>query len=344
MQSAASKQPEESMLASATIDAVPRVGIVLSSLKEAEEHDGTKLSGLSDPCPTDTELTPARVSAMLRKAMEFGSRTVQPRPQRGPAGAGRRRTQQASEDWVVVLITLTPEISSDLLLVSALIDDYATQGRGQRFTIAAGGPPPAPWSEMLRALAARHKQLRFDYVDLSRDAWLEVPAPRRTYAAKNPNGVYAIAKTIRECDRLISVAPLSTSAQTGIAVTVANYWWITPAEVYGSQREKLLALGDPVDVLTDLYLHQPAAYAIAGGSQHRDAQTTVRHNIVIAGSNAVAVDAVAAAVMGFDAPKLPLLDKLEARGFGVSDPNAIWTRGNEIEQARRAFQKPKGYL
>jgi uncharacterized protein (DUF362 family) len=341
MQSTSAKQPEESMLASATIDAVPRVGIVLSSLREAQEHDGTKLAGLTDPCPPDAELTPARASAMLRKAIEFSARTVRPNSAR--SGAGRRRPQ-GSDEWVVILIALSPQLSSDPVIVSALLDEYATQGRGKRFTVAAGAPPTAAWSDMLRSLAGRHKQLRFDFVDLSRDAWLEVPAPRRTYAAKNPHGVYAIAKTIRECDRLISVAPLATSPQTGIAVTVANYWSITPVEVYGANREKLLALGDPVDLLTDLYLHQPASFAIAGGSQHRDEQSSIRHNIVIAGTNAVAVDAVAAAVMGFDAAKLPLLDKLEARGFGVADPNAIWTRGNEIEEARRAFQKPKGYL
>jgi hypothetical protein len=341
MQSTSDKPPEESMLASATIDAVPRVGIVLSSLREAQEHDGTKLAGLSDPCPPDAELTPARAAAMLRKAIEFSARTVRPASAR--SGAARRRPQE-SDEWVVILIALSPRLSSDPMLISALLDDYAAQRRGRRFTIAAGAAPTPVWSEMLRSLAARHKQLRFDFVDLSRDAWLEAPAPRRTYAAGNPHGVYAIAKTIRECDRLISVAPLATSPQTGIAVTVANYWSIAPAAVYGANREKLLALGDPVDVLTDLYLHQPASFAVAGGSQHRDEQSAVRHNVVIAGSNAVAVDAVAASVMGFDAAKVPLLDKLEARGFGVADPNAIWTRGNEIEEARRAFHKPKGYL
>lgn len=329
------------MLASATIDAVPRVGIVLSSLREAQEHDGTKLAGLSDPCPPDTALTPIRTAAMLRKAIEFSARTVRPLSPR-PA-SGRRRTQ-SSDEWVVILIALTPQLSTDVNLVSALLDEYATQGRGKRFTVASGTAPTAAWSGMLRSIAERHKQLRFDYVDLSRDAWLQVPAPRRTYAAKNPDGLYAIAKTIRECDRLISVAPLATDPRTGVALTVSNYWSITPAEVYGAAREKLFALGDPVDLLTDLYLHQPASFAIAGGSQHRDEQSSIRHNIVVAGANAVAVDAVAAAVMGFNAAKLPLLDKLEARGFGVADPNAIWTRGNEIEEARRAFHKPKGYL
>jgi hypothetical protein len=47
--------------------------------------------------------------------------------------------------------------------------------------------------------------------------------------------------------------------------------------------------------------------------------------------------------MGFDPEKLPLLDRLEARGFGVISPDSIWTRGNEIEQARKPFRKPQEF-
>ena len=76
---------------------------------------------------------------------------------------------------------------------------------------------------------------------------------------------------------------------------------------------------------------------------HRDATGEIRHNIVIAGTNALSVDAIGAAVMGFDALKLPLHDKLELRGFGVRDPDLIWTRGNELDEARKPFRKPQGW-
>ena len=185
---------------------------------------------------------------------------------------------------------------------------------------------------------------RIEYVDLSKDAWLRPPAPRRTFARSNPQGVYALAKTVLECDRLISIAPLATSPVTGIAAAVANYWAAAPRAVYGPNREKLLALGDAVDVLTDLYLHHPADFAVAGGAMHRDEKGAVRHNIVIAGANAVPVDTIAAAVMGYQADKLPWLDRREARGFGVAHPDSSWTRGNELEEAKRAFAKPAGYL
>jgi uncharacterized protein (DUF362 family) len=327
-----SKPLDESMLASATWETVHRVGVVTSSFRGGKEHDGTEIAGLTDPQPNDATLTQTQTAALLQKATELSARS-----------GGRRSSLRAgsgSDDWVVFLITLTPEISTDTQLMTALLDEYAKQRRGKRFTIAASAPATPEYVALVQNLAARHTQIRFEFIDLSRDAFLQVPATRRTFAERNPDGVYAIAKTIRECDRLISVAPLQTSGLTGVALTTANYWDIAPTSVYGPRREKLRALGTPVDLLTDLYLHHPADFAILGGHVHRDVGGPVHHNIVIAGSNAIAVDAIGAAVMGFDPLRLPLLDRLEARGFGVAVPDSIWTRGNEIEEARRPFQKP----
>lgn len=331
---APASRPKESMLASATYDSTPRVGLVLSSFKEGMEHDGTALPGLAQPAATDQPLTPAQMSALLTRAQELAMRG---NPRRGGRGG------PGSEDWIVFLVTRTEQIATDPLLLSRLLDQYATQKRGKRFTVAASGAPPSGYEAMLGELAKRYPTILFQYADLAREPYLQVPATRRTFAAKNPNSEYAIPKVIRECDRLISVAPLQTSPLTGVSLTIGNYWALAPESVYGARHEKLFAMGDPVDLLTDLYLHHPADYAILGGPVHRDASGEIRHNIVIAGTNALSVDAIGAAVMGFDALKLPLLDKLELRGFGVRDPDLIWTRGNELDEARKPFRKPQGW-
>ena len=59
--------------------------------------------------------------------------------------------------------------------------------------------------------------------------------------------------------------------------------------------------------------------------------------MLIAGTSAPSVDAIGAAVMGFDPAKLPFLQMAWRKGFGAVDVDAIWTRGNEIEEARRKF-------
>ena len=124
-----------------------------------------------------------------------------------------------------------------------------------------------------------------------------------------------------------------------------NYWGIAPGSFYGYPKQKLLATGAPDEILVDLYMHQPSRFNIVGGSLGVEGagDTAVRHNVVIAGLNTTAVDAVGAVVMGFDPEKLPLLEKLERRGLGMRDIYSIWTRGNEAEQVRREFRKPAGW-
>jgi uncharacterized protein (DUF362 family) len=133
---------------------------------------------------------------------------------------------------------------------------------------------------------------------------------------------------------------------TGASLTMKNYFGIAPGAKYGFPKDGLHKLGHPNEVLVDLFSFHPADFAIAGGcwglegdGPHPPGARSVHHNVVIAGANAVTVDAIAAAVMGFDSADLPYLALAEKRGFGVSDPNVIWTRGNDIEEARRVFRK-----
>jgi hypothetical protein len=61
-------------------------------------------------------------------------------------------------------------------------------------------------------------------------------------------------------------------------------------------------------------------------------------NLILAGMNAVSVDAVGSAVLGIDPAKAPLLGDAEKKGYGLRDLEAIWVRGNEIEDAQRALR------
>ena len=61
-------QKEEAVTAGATADESPRVGIVRSDFTGSEDHDVTRIPGLSDPQHTDRDLTDAQFDAMVRKA------------------------------------------------------------------------------------------------------------------------------------------------------------------------------------------------------------------------------------------------------------------------------------
>jgi uncharacterized protein (DUF362 family) len=198
------------------------------------------------------------------------------------------------------------------------------------------------YKKMVDELSARHRAVRIEIADLNFGDSLELPVPDR------PSAAYTIAKAIQQCDKLISVAPLKTDARTAVALTFSNYLGIAPGSKYGFPKTGLQKMGRPEDVVVDLFHYHPADYCILGGSFGVEGDgpdgpgaASVHHNLLVAGTKAVSVDAVAAELMGYEPAKIPYLAAAEKRGaFGTADTVLVWTRGNEMEQARRAFRKP----
>jgi uncharacterized protein (DUF362 family) len=148
-----------------------------------------------------------------------------------------------------------------------------------------------------------------------------------------------------QCDRLIAVAPLGTSTRTGVSLILGSYLGALPGAIYGRLKEKASSLGQPYQVLADLFSFHPADYAILGGewgiegdAPYGPKASPVRHNLVLAGANAVAVDVVGAAVMGFAPAGIRHLELAAKRGLGSIEIDLIWTRGNEIDEAKRPFR------
>ena len=353
--------------AGATVDTTPRVGIVLSSFTGSEDHDGTKIQGLADPAPVDAELSAGQIDAMLRKAISLGT---------------SRRDGLAAivapDEWVVIKprIQTDPYLRgsvTDLRVVRSLIEFLVEHKCGARFTIAEGSDEWQPrerskaavdgwttewggefgglsYDKMIRELSRKYPQFAFDRVDLNFDESIALPLHGKALAWNNPEGAYFVPKTIQQCDRIISVAPLATGQQTGVSLSVANYWGIAPGAHYGFPKTGLLKLGHPDEVVVDLFSYHPADYAIVGGAWGLEGggpsdpgARAVHHNVLVAGNNAVSVDAAGAAIMGFDPTAVLHLALAEQHGFGDADLGPVWMRGNEIEQALRPFRKPAGW-
>jgi uncharacterized protein (DUF362 family) len=220
-------------------------------------------------------------------------------------------------------------------VVRGLIEFLVEHKCGARFTIAEGPESKAAadgwtsYDNMIGELSRKYPKIAFDRVDLNFDEAIALPLRGKALT-------YFIPKTIQQCDRVITVAPLATGEQTGVSLSVANYRGIAPGARYGFPKTGLLKLGQPDEVLVDLFSYHPADYAIVGGSWGVEGGgRSVHHNVLVAGTNAVSVDAVAAAIMGFDPTGVAHLALAQRRGFGDADLGPIWVRGNEIEQARR---------
>jgi uncharacterized protein (DUF362 family) len=241
---------------------------------------------------------------MLRKAVELGN---------------TRRGGLASivkpGDWVVIKVDMRPcadGSATDTRVVKSLVDWLVEHSPARKITIAEGQRCqqqwPDDWATMVADLSRRHPSLTLDFADLNLDEVLELPVPGKPSATRNRDGVYFVPRTIQQCDRLISVAPLKTHPRTGVSLSIGNYFGIAPASKYGASGDGLFQLGEPHEVLMDLFSFHTADYAILCGGAHG--------NMIIAGAGAPAVDAVGAAVMGIDPSGIPHLNLAAKKATG----------------------------
>ena len=359
------EKPKEWVTAAASRDTAPRVGLIASSFAGTEEMDGKKVRPLRSPVPVEGPLNAAQLDDMLRLAVELGG--------------GRRgglATAIAPDDWVVVLTKAAnlpggaqpyqSGSATDLRLVKGVLGYLAEHRLGRRFTIAAGTDFAAgdslwtcTWNgdfdglsyrSIVAELTGKYPHLRYELLDLNQDGVLEMPLEGLALAGRNPGGVYSIARTLRHCDKVISVVPLQTDATTGVALSIMSYLGFASGQRYGLPKTDLFKLGDPGEIALDLFSFHPLDYAIIGGAFGIEGDSPAgpearsrRHNVLIAGRHGMAVDAVGAAVMGFPSQAIRYLNLAVRRGYGTDDADSIWTRGNEISEARTEFRKPGGW-
>lgn len=101
------------------------------------------------------------------------------------------------------------------------------------------------------------------------------------------------------------------------------------------------------EVLVDLLYMQrelhPAVFTVMDGTVAGDGagpRTMIPRvkNLLLAASDSVAIDAIAARLMGFDPLSIPFLRMAHERGLGVADPREIEIIGDDISRENFGFQ------
>jgi uncharacterized protein (DUF362 family) len=204
--------------------------------------------------------------------------------------------------------------------------------------------------------------IEVDIVDLNYDEWvgtggvkagdpLPVPDPNQTGITwyQRPEGYY-VSKTLLEVDKLVNVAAMKTHNTPGITLLHKQYVGTYMQRAYGEQSNSKAGLhqyGDE-NVLRgalDLFSYRPTDYGLLEsfwGTEGRGPQwgKNVQHNIVIAGGDPVAVDAVGAVAMGYNPADLEFLHLSAAKGFGTYDLDHIRIAGDSLAAVARDFEKP----
>jgi len=107
------------------------------------------------------------------------------------------------------------------------------------------------------------------------------------------------------------------------------------------------------EVLVDLLYMQrelhPAVFTVMDGTVAGDGagpRTMIPRvkNLVLAATDSVAIDAIAAQLMGFDPMSIPFLQMAHERGLGIADPRHIELVGDDVSMENFGFQTKKSLV
>lgn len=219
---------------------------------------------------------------------------------------------------------------------------------------------------MLDACQREFTGKKFDYVDLSYDTVRdEAGRFRRIEVPRTPGGVgafggrpdYFVTNTIRRCDFLISVPVMKVHEQCGITCSLKNYVGAAPREAYsppGAFYNGLLHQEHSVEgridpFICDLAAFHPPDYTVVDairGLQYTEHNNNmpdqmIRSNLIFAGEDPVAADALAARLMGFNEQDIEFLHMAAQRGMGTLERGRTEVRGDEPDRYMRRWAKPQ---
>jgi uncharacterized protein (DUF362 family) len=165
-------------------------------------------------------------------------------------------------------------------------------------------------------------------VDLNKDEFVEVHPPNARTLKK-----VKIAKTALE-SMIVSVPKLKPHRWAGATLSLKNMMGaMTPkGSMHGHLSQNIVDLASVI---------KPSIAVIDGiiaGEGHETSGNPVEMNLVIAGTDPVAVDVVGAAVMDIPLKYVKHLSLAEESGLGTCNPERIQVLGEPIEKVKRKFR------
>lgn len=167
-------------------------------------------------------------------------------------------------------------------------------------------------------------------VDLNKDEFIEVAPPNPLSLKK-----LRVAKTALE-STIISVPKLKPHRIAGVTLSLKNMMGALASK--GSMHTGNLSK-NIVDLASILRPSISVVDGIIAGEGHETSGTPVKMNLVIAGTDPVAADAVGAAVMGISPTDVRHLVLAEKQGLGTCNLEKITVLGEPIEKVSRKFSR-----
>jgi uncharacterized protein (DUF362 family) len=155
-----------------------------------------------------------------------------------------------------------------------------------------------------------------------------------------------------DTDMLCSVPMMKTHIMAGVTLGMKNLIGAYPGQVYRSFRYPVHDAGAKVEpsaaaaTVVDMVRANKIGLVVIDGSEAMEgngpsAGTAFRMDVIVAGTNPLATDMVAAAVMGFDTSEVPTFEWANKAGLWPSRLEEIEVRGQSIAAVRRNFMRPQ---
>jgi len=166
-------------------------------------------------------------------------------------------------------------------------------------------------------------------VDLNSDEMVEVTIDGATALKK-----VTVAKTYIDADAIISASKLKVHSLAGVTLCMKNMMGgLKPKNIMHSRiHEKIVDLNrrfTPALSIID---------GIVGNQCHETACCPVESNVIVGGTDVVAVDAVGAYLLGYEPTDVEYLIRARNAGLGECRMENITIRGGNVKELRRHYE------
>mgnify|MGYP000914758249 CR=1 FL=1 len=190
------------------------------------------------------------------------------------------------------------------------------------------------------------KDLHAPLVNLHSGELIEVPVPNGFVFDK-----VSLNKSLAEVDLLCSVPMMKTHQLATVTLGMKNLIGTFPGTVYQSVRGSVHDKGSKIEptgasaVVVDMVRANNLGLTVIDGSMAMEGNgpsqgEVFKMDVIVAGTNPVAADLVASAIMGFEAKEIPTFAWAAKAGLRPETLEEVIVRGDPIESVRRPFKKP----
>ncbi len=222
-------------------------------------------------------------------------------------------------------------VTTDARVVEGIID-FAKACGVVDITIGEGGNPGTETAFEVTGLRAVATRQKVRLVNLNTDEGVDVTIPEGTALRR-----VRVARTVLESTCIVNVPKLKIHHMAQVTLAIKNLM----GAIVGNRGAIMHATIDEklVDLASVIRPKLHVIDGLVGAEMDETHGRPVPMDLLIAGRDVVAVDAVGAAVMGLDPQTVRHLRLAAARGLGVGDLKDIDVLGEPIHSVMKTFSQ-----